>query len=422
LQAKDKDLRTKLANELKNLGYSTKNADNIAQLDLFNQNTHAEWFDPEWMFGINTGFDIVIGNPPYVSTRNLDISLKHIYGQFELAKGQYDLFVLFIEKSNTLLKQSGIFSFIIPKKLLTNENFLLARNFLLKNLPITKYLDAQMPFEAAAVEANVIICKRTTTSLIETYLFDGMSIVHKFDVAQNLINYMPFNIFPFAINPTHIAIIEHILQNATKKLGDFVEVIRGMECGFNYSSISKSGGDYKIIKGEHIEKYNVKNTEWLVTPDFVKDKKIFKSKEIYLTIPKLVTKFVSNTLDFALDEIGYFNTNVVYNVIPKKGYENNLLFLLGLCNSKLLNFWFFNTYVNDDKLFPHIQKNQLDSIPIPAVSLSQQQPLISLVNEILTLKKTNQPAEALEKEIDRLVYELYGLSEEEIEIIEGKRV
>ncbi|MDR2809042.1 MAG: Eco57I restriction-modification methylase domain-containing protein [Tannerellaceae bacterium] len=383
-------------------------------------NESSKWFDPKGMFGVET-FDIVIGNPPYVSTRNLDMAVKDIYANlFKLAKGQYDLFTLFIEKTNQLLSDKGVFSFIIPKKLLTNENFLSARQFLLKYLPIKKYVDAQMPFEAAVVETNVIISTRTNTPIIETNIFNGNQIEHTYNVKQDLISSMPFHIFPFSINPDYIEVIDKILHNTNHTLGDFVKIIRGMECGFNHSSISKSKGKNKIIKGEHVEKYHIKNTEWFVTPDFA-DKKVFKSKDIYTTIPKLVTKFVSNSLDFALDHVGYFNTNVVYNIIPKKGYESYLLYLLALCNSKLLNFWFFNTYVNDDKLFPHIQKNQLESIPIPAISPAEQQPIRLLVEQILSEKKANPAADTcnLEKEIDHLAYGLYELTEKEIGIIEN---
>ena len=383
----------------------------------------------EWRFefpevlddnGNFTGFDVVIGNPPYVSTRNMENSLKETYKKsYILAQGQYDLFTLFIEKSNILLNTNGIFSFIIPKKLLTNENFRIVREFLLENLPIRIYLDTQMPFESAAVEANVIVSTRKKIDSVKTYIYQSGKIDYYYDVNNELINLMPFKIFPFAINPKNILILEKILQKTIDKLGDYVEILRGMECGFNHKSISKDNGTQKIIKGEHIDKYIIRPTEWYVTPNLC-EKKVLKSTNIYQTIPKLVTKFVSNSLDFALDEVGYYNTNVVYNVLFKEETQKYLKFFLGLCNSKVINFWFFNTYINDDKLFPHIQKNQLDSIPV--ILPNDVSPFESLVNKILSAKKENPAADTteLEREIDGLVYGLYGLTEEEIKIIEGK--
>jgi methylase of polypeptide subunit release factors len=365
-----------------------------------------------------TGFDVVIGNPPYVSTRNMSNALKESYkSSYTLAHGQYDLFILFIEKANTLLNDNGIFSFIIPKNLLTNENFRMAREFLLKNLPVKIYLDAQMPFEFAAVEANVIVSSRKKTDYVKTYIYKSGKVNVNFNVDTELIKLMPFNIFPFTINPENILILNKILRKAKNKLEDYVDVIRGMECGFNHSSISKNIGPCKIIKGEHIDKYSIKQTEWYVKPKLC-EKKILKSEYVYKTTPKLVTKFVSNSLDFALDKVGYYNTNVVYNVLLKKEAEQYIKFFLGLCNSKLINFWFFNTYINDDKLFPHIQKNQLDSIPI--VFPSDIKSFDNIVNKILSVKKENPQADTseLEKQIDELVYGLYGLSEKEIGLIE----
>jgi len=176
-----------------------------------------------------------------------------------------------------------------------------------------------------------------------------------------------------------------------------------------------------------------------VQPDFEKQSKIFKSPDIFFTVPKLVTKFVSNVLEFALDDVGYCNTNGVYN-IHLKNQACDFSYLLGVLNSKVANFWFRSTYVNDDTIFPHIQKNQLESIPLPALDLSQKadkdrhDTLVALVEEMLALKK-REAAEvlpqartviqrqitALDKRIDAAVYALYGLKEEEIKVVEGER-
>ena len=138
----------------------------------------------------------------------------------------------------------------------------------------------------------------------------------------------------------------------------------------------------------------------------------------------MLTKFVSNNIEFALDEVGYCNTNVVYNVHIKD--NTNIKYLLGLLNSKVVNFWFKNIYVNDDTLFPHIQKNQLASIPIPIIDLTKKSDkeihdkLVNLVDNMIEInKKLNneknpdvvtmlrRQVEAIDGEIDRLVYNLY---------------
>ena len=79
---KDTKLRTQLANELRRSGLPVGAAEKIVQWDPFDQNTTADWFDPNYMFGVYGGFDVVIGNPPYVESRNNLISAqqKQAYG------------------------------------------------------------------------------------------------------------------------------------------------------------------------------------------------------------------------------------------------------------------------------------------------------------------------------------------------------
>lgn len=421
LREEDEIIRNKMSGMLENAGWSNESARQLSMWNPYNQNTTCEWFDMEWMFGITEGFNILIGNPPYISTRTkeFDIFYKKYYkDNYYLAVGQYDLFILFIEKSNKLLESKGILSFIVPKKLLTNENFQEARKFLRKYLPISKYVDAQMPFEAASVEANVIISTKTPTLKIKTYLYNGQTIDFKFEIENTLIDLMPFHIFPFAINPCNVPLINKILKKGHNKLGCYLDIVRGMECGFNHHSISNVKTNYKIIKGEHISRYAISETNWYVKPDF-SNKKVFKNKAIYLKTPKILTKFVSNFIEFALDTEGLFNTNVVYNLHPKPGYEKYIIYFLALGNSKLVNFWFFNTYINDDKLFPHIQKNQLDSIPV--IIPEDINVYVSIVNKICSIKNINPNSNTtiLEKQIDDLIYKLYDLTDKEILIIEN---
>ena len=113
--------------------------------------------------------------------------------------------------------------------------------------------------------------------------------------------------------------------------------------------------------------------------------------------------------------------------------------MLAVLNSKVVNFWFKNIYVNDDTLFPHIQKNQLESIPIPLLDMSNTQDkemhdkIVTLVDNIIALNKKlsveknpnsitiiNRQINAVDKQIDSLVYKLYNLSDEEVKIVEGE--
>jgi hypothetical protein len=129
LQEKDKKLRKELAEALADLGYSKTTAENIAKLDLFDQNKSENWFDPEWMFGLtNSGgyFDIVIGNPPYLriqGIRETDNKLaEYLIKNYNSATGSFDLYAVFVERAIALTNKDGIANFIMPVKW-TNASF-----------------------------------------------------------------------------------------------------------------------------------------------------------------------------------------------------------------------------------------------------------------------------------------------------------
>ena len=103
---KDEKLRSELATELKRFGMSGTDAERIARWDPYDQNATADWFDLEWMFGITEGFDVVIGNPPYINIENC--KRKVVGFKIFINPGKYlrtgDIYCLFYEKANLLKK------------------------------------------------------------------------------------------------------------------------------------------------------------------------------------------------------------------------------------------------------------------------------------------------------------------------------
>ena len=118
----DRRLRRALATELKDIGMPADDAEKIAHWDPYDQNESADWFDSEWMFGIVDGFDVVIGNPPYVDSEMMTKSqseLRQTYTEYyKSAKGNWDIFIIFIERGIQLQKENGIISYIVPNKLI----------------------------------------------------------------------------------------------------------------------------------------------------------------------------------------------------------------------------------------------------------------------------------------------------------------
>ncbi|XZO04224.1 MAG: Eco57I restriction-modification methylase domain-containing protein [Microcoleus sp.] len=120
---RDQELRGAIGDLLKGTGLEVALADSLARWNPYNQNTSADFFDPEWMFGIGDGFDIVIGNPPYIRIQELDKKLStNFKNSYNTAFKNYDIYVLFIERAvEDLIKSSGNVCFINPTKFIKSD-------------------------------------------------------------------------------------------------------------------------------------------------------------------------------------------------------------------------------------------------------------------------------------------------------------
>ena len=163
----DEELRTKLATALKHFGMPADEAEKIARWDPYDQNATADWFDAEWMFGITEGFDIVIGNPPYISHDKIPKQLKaKIKNHYQSYQPFADVYCYFIERALELQNKRGILSFITSNSYLRAEygapirNLLLSKNMLLRILNIE---DSQV-FESAIVNVAIIVSRKPTNS------------------------------------------------------------------------------------------------------------------------------------------------------------------------------------------------------------------------------------------------------------------
>ncbi len=115
-RAKDAAIRVELAAELEKLGMPNRSASLLAGWDPYDQNNHAQFFDPEWMFSLKGGFDVVIGNPPYVRQEQLKDIKPKLKEKYDCFSGTADLYVYFYERGIQLLKAGGAFSFITSHK------------------------------------------------------------------------------------------------------------------------------------------------------------------------------------------------------------------------------------------------------------------------------------------------------------------
>lgn len=165
---KYKNIVNKLRQEIADMLYANGAVGNaetrqLASWDMFDQNASSSFFDLDWMFGVKDGFDIVIGNPPYVFARDsknkglTDEIKAYYYKTFKLAKYQLNLYHLFIEKAIALLINNGVFAFIVPNNWLTINTNRALRKCILKKSDIKIVNFYKKVFETADVDSSIII-------------------------------------------------------------------------------------------------------------------------------------------------------------------------------------------------------------------------------------------------------------------------
>lgn len=137
-------------------------ADRMAAWDPFDQNRHADFFDPEWMYGFSQGFDVVIGNPPYVRQEAIKDDKARLKPHYDCYSGTADLFVYFYERSFQLLNPYGVLSFITSNKWFRAKYGEGLRRYMASHTEMRQIIDFgdEAVFDALAYPTIVIASKR----------------------------------------------------------------------------------------------------------------------------------------------------------------------------------------------------------------------------------------------------------------------
>ena len=444
-----------------------ENVRKIISWKPYDQNAIADFFNPEWMFGVRDGFDITIGNPPYVRADSGDEHLKmrrkiENSKQYETLWEKWDLYIPFIERSYKLLKPGGFTTLIVSDAFCHSKYAQKSQNWFLKNSRILRldFLSKIKIFDAGV--RNI------------TYLFqrsDGSQQkperrVHdpEFGVVkplptdeQNRLNYRVF--FPEDIaEPDFSGQTLMLTEICYISVGMVVHADEKVEKGaFRLNDLLSSKKDElhpkAFVEGKDLEKWifrQHKFIEWgterapslFRRPTFPelynRDTKIMLPKVGEIRAALDTNRFYCNEGIFVclpwhyLSEVSnrsikrtarYRDEGLSTSGLPpREDLEHNshnfaIKYLLGILNSTPARDFLRANRRNNIQLYPDDWKN----LPIPDVSPEQQEPIVKLVDQILDAKRTNLHAEVseLEDEIDQLVYELYDLTPNEVEIVDG---
>jgi methylase of polypeptide subunit release factors len=393
------------------------------------------------------GFDIVIGNPPYIFARdgaekNLSQKVKDIfYKNFLLAKYQINLYILFFEKGYNLLKQNGIIGYIIPNNWMTintNKDF---REYILNMSNVTIINFLSKVFDSANVDSSIVIGQKSNNNLMtELYEFENKT-------SKKFIKRCSNN---FLLSQKDSIINLDIFKN--EKVFDLIYKIEGISQPLSLVAEVKAGLQaYEVGKGTPVQTKEMKNDriyhssiqidntyiKYLDGKD-VQRYKLGWSKEylkygknlaaprgsfkLFSTPRILVRQIPSNppySINACYTEKTILNDRNSMNIIDIK---INPQFLLAILNSKIITFWFIHKFGKLQRgIFPQFKINELKEFPIPKIkNIDDTKPFENLVDEIILKKQNNEDTTELENQIDQMVYTLYSLTKDEIAIVEGK--
>ena len=387
------------------------------------------------------GFDLVIGNPPYIFARNQSFTdeMKAYYtNTYQVSEYQANTYTIFMELAYQLLRKGGTFSYIIPNNFLTIQTNSKVRQFITeKTSDVVLINSLDKIFADASVDNCIIFFKKNAPNWIEVAELSHGEYTTIGRVASNF----------FGENPTFsISMVKYRqavdifwkvnnypklnrLEVATVKAG-----IMAYETGKGkpkmsaqdknnriYHSKEKIDDSYRrYLDGENVSRYKLTwNGEYIKYGEnlaAMRDPNLFNRPRILVRQIPSKTKYSIEAVYVDSDAINDRNSMIITDI------KINPFYLLGVLNSSVISLWFFMKFDKfQRRLFPQFKVNELGDFPVPNATDSQQKSVAILVEQLMDeMKKESPNAELVDQlnfDIDNVVMDLFGLTEEEKQII-----
>lgn len=389
------------------------------------------------------GFDAVIGNPPYVRSQFLDDLSKHYFARnYEPVRYQPDTFALFMVKGIRLLREGGHLGFIIPNGILTNKYYATLRHHILTQTAVDTVVDLKEGvFKDAAVDTSIFILTKQDEPVRKSHRLKigewrakGTDTVKTPDnsVEQHKVLSMAGHVFNTSITEDAMVLVEKIRRNG-QPLKNHMTVKNGMKVRKEFVADSRKDKRYKpFIVGGHINRFSLKPTERWVCYDRELEGKYtnqaFRDERIFTAPEKLLVRQVygKKGIHCAADRSGIYCDQTCYILLPSTPDTDHIG---GILCSSLMRYYFDHTLSDRKATFPKIKGNQLKQLPIAMGTKEQRKEISSLYLKLAQLETKLQGGQStrdsteqhklihLERRLNEAVFALYGLNEDEIELV-----
>ena len=468
----DRRLRGELARELTQLGMPIAAANQVAQWDPYDQNAGADWFDTEYMFGVADGFDVVIGNPPYIQLQKNGGELGKLYKDTGYATFTRtgDIYQLFYERGCRLLRPAqGLLAYITSNSWLKAEyGKALRRYFSERHTPLRLLEMGKDVFENAIVDTSVLIVREgSSNATCDAVDMDKLDATDFPPDARLWGQTRPDGEKPWSIlSHTEHSVMDKMKAKGTPLKGWDIAIYRGVLTGYNDAFVidndtkealiaedSKSAEIIKpILRGRDIQRYRAKWAGlWLIdthngygnVPAVNIDNYPAIKSHLDGFYPRLKKRQDKGRTPYNLRNCAYHTEfakeKLFWMDLTEQGrfaYDEgemlcadtafmmsgqSIKYLCAILNSNLITWFMRNTALTSGMGVTRWKRFAVETIPIPKIPAAEQRPFIRLVDSILSAKADDPVVDTGEQEaeIDRLVYELYGVQEEEIAVVKN---
>ncbi|ALF09542.1 Eco57I restriction-modification methylase domain-containing protein [Parageobacillus thermoglucosidasius] len=355
----------------------------------------------------NGGFDIIIGNPPYVFARNkrfTEEEKQYYYTHYKLTEYQLNTYLLFIERAYHLLKNGGWFGFIVPNTCLTIDSFKKMRRFLLENTGNLKIINIyDKMFEQANVDTCFIIFQKTkpTKVTLGEYINEQINIVAEVDPSELIDEQSIINIALMKDKRSR-ELVNKIEQNSVS-LNSVATVSTGLKAyqvgkgkpkqteeikeSRAYHSTQKLDDSYiPYLEGADVKRYLLEwSGEYLKYGDHLAEPR----KSVPFDKPRILVRQIPTKGMYAINAVytekhllNDINSMVIFD------FKKDPLFILGVLNSKIITYWFINKFDKFQRqTFPQFKVKELKIFPIPKVSEEQEKEIVNYVKEMLEIQR-----------------------------------
>lgn len=351
----------------------------------------------EWRFefpevlnddGSFVGFDVVIGNPPYVVLSSFDgTDFAYFQKVYSTSFGRLNTFALFLEKITSLLHKKGECSVIIPDSLCLIDYYANLRKFLLVNTSIHEIIElGDGVFDEAVVPAIIFSFQNTYTNDNQIKIGFGKElIINELSTTINQEYYLKTtkNSFNLQVDSIFIKLQFLIEKKRALRLMDLATIKIGVCTGNNKKHISEAPtfpNSKKVLQGRDINRYSLSYSDLYLNYD-KQELLRARNETIFLKKEKLLMRQTSDKLILTYDDLKYYTIDSLFLIFTDEG-SINIKFLLAVLNSKLLNRQYQKINPEKGRVFAQVKIDYVNELPIVIPASNVQTKIVELVDEM----------------------------------------